>query len=128
MAVMSDFERVFEVGPVFRAEDSNTNRHLCEFTGIDVEMQIVNDYFEVIELLENLFLSVFTQLEEIEKYNVQFIREQFNTSPLNLPSTVPRIHFKDASKLLNDNGYSQDDEEDFSTENEKALGKILSDK
>jgi aspartyl-tRNA synthetase len=31
-------DRVFEIGPVFRAEDSNTNRHLCEFTGLDIEM------------------------------------------------------------------------------------------
>lgn len=35
---MSDFKRVFEVGPVFRAEKSLTHRHLCEFTGLDVEM------------------------------------------------------------------------------------------
>jgi len=38
MAICGDFERVFEIGPVFRAENSNTNRHLCEFTGLDIEM------------------------------------------------------------------------------------------
>ncbi len=37
---MGDFERVFEIGPVFRAENANTHRHLCEFTGLDIEMTI----------------------------------------------------------------------------------------
>ena len=38
MVLCGDMNRVFEIGPVFRAEDSNTNRHLCEFTGLDIEM------------------------------------------------------------------------------------------
>ena len=47
MAVMADFPRVFTIGPVFRAEDSFTHRHLCEFTGLDFEMEIDEHYFEV---------------------------------------------------------------------------------
>jgi len=38
MAICSDMKRVFETGPVFRAENSFTHRHLCEFTGMDIEM------------------------------------------------------------------------------------------
>ena len=47
MAVASDLDRVFEIGPVFRAEKSNTRRHLCEFTGLDLEMSIKSHYNEV---------------------------------------------------------------------------------
>jgi len=47
MSICGDFGRVFEIGPVFRAEDSYTHRHLCEFTGLDVEMEIKKHYFEV---------------------------------------------------------------------------------
>jgi len=47
MAVCGGFGRVFEVGPVFRAEDSNTHRHLCEFVGLDVEMALRDHYTEV---------------------------------------------------------------------------------
>jgi aspartyl/asparaginyl-tRNA synthetase len=47
MAICADLERVFEIGPVFRAEDSHTHRHLCEFTGLDMEMQIYEHYYEV---------------------------------------------------------------------------------
>ncbi|CAK0854600.1 unnamed protein product [Prorocentrum cordatum] len=47
MAMSADLPGVFEVGPVFRAENSNTNRHLCEFTGLDLEMPIDWHYDEV---------------------------------------------------------------------------------
>lgn len=47
MALCGDFERVFVVGPVFRAEDSYTHRHLCEFNGLDMEMEIKEHYSEV---------------------------------------------------------------------------------
>lgn len=50
MAIASDMERVFEVGPVFRAEKSNTRRHLCEFVGLDMEMAFHYHYDEVIEV------------------------------------------------------------------------------
>src|SRR6266540_78516 len=40
MAICSGYERVFEVGPVFRVENFNTHRHLCEFVGVDAEMEI----------------------------------------------------------------------------------------
>jgi aspartyl/asparaginyl-tRNA synthetase len=36
MCIAADFERVYEIGPVFRAEDSNTPRHLTEYTGLDI--------------------------------------------------------------------------------------------
>lgn len=49
MAISSDLGKVFEVGPVFRAENSKTRRHLCEFTGLDIEMEIKNHYNEVLE-------------------------------------------------------------------------------
>ena len=46
MAIASDMDRVFEIGPVFRAEKSNTRRHLCEFTGLDMEMSFNQHYNE----------------------------------------------------------------------------------
>jgi aspartyl/asparaginyl-tRNA synthetase len=49
MCVMSDFQRVFEIGPVFRAENSFTHRHMCEFVGLDIEMTIKEHYFEILE-------------------------------------------------------------------------------
>ncbi len=51
MAVCSDFERVFEIGPVFRAENSNTHRHMTEFMGLDLEMAFEFHYHEVCHIV-----------------------------------------------------------------------------
>lgn len=63
MAIASDLERVFEIGPVFRAENSNTRRHLCEFTGLDIEMSIFEHYDEALEVLHTTFRHIFEGLE-----------------------------------------------------------------
>jgi aspartyl-tRNA synthetase len=47
MTICGGFGRVFEVASIFRAENSNTHRHLCEFIGLDAEMEIKEHYFEV---------------------------------------------------------------------------------
>jgi aspartyl-tRNA synthetase len=49
-AACGGFDRVFEIGPVFRAENSLTARHLCEFTGLDFEMTIYEHYYEALEV------------------------------------------------------------------------------
>ncbi len=43
MCIAADFERVYEIGPVFRAEDSNTPRHLTEYTGLDLVRELIPD-------------------------------------------------------------------------------------
>jgi aspartyl-tRNA synthetase len=50
-------KRVFSVGPVFRAENSNTPRHMTEFTGLDMEMEIKKDYREVVVCISQLQVS-----------------------------------------------------------------------
>lgn len=57
MAIASDFGKVFTVGAVFRAEDSNTHRHLTEFVGLDLEMAFNFHYHEVLKTPESSFLA-----------------------------------------------------------------------
>lgn len=90
MAICADFGRVFEVGPVFRAEHSFTHRHLCEFTGVDLEMEILEHYSEVMDVLEAVFADVFAALEascgaELLAVARQFPFEPFVFKPLRLP-------------------------------------------
>lgn len=61
MAISSDLERVYEIGPVFRAENSHTRRHLCEFTGLDLEMAIKGMTTTSLSLV----LPLFTLPEEV---------------------------------------------------------------
>ena len=57
IAIAADFERVYTVGPVFRAENSNTHRHLTEFVGLDMEMAFkVCPNFDPLSLLTNFEL------------------------------------------------------------------------
>lgn len=58
----ADFERVFEIGPVFRAENSNTHRHLTEFVGLDMEMTIKEHYYEAVNMIANMFVYIFDGL------------------------------------------------------------------
>ncbi|CUF56578.1 aspartyl-tRNA synthetase, putative [Bodo saltans] len=62
MVLMGDIPRVFEIGPVFRAENSLTHRHLTEFVGLDVELVIHNHYSEVLNVLEGTLVTILQTL------------------------------------------------------------------
>ncbi|XP_058223175.1 aspartate--tRNA ligase 2, cytoplasmic-like, partial [Rhododendron vialii] len=82
MAICGGFGRVFEVGSVFRAEDSFTHRHLCEFTGLDVEMEIKEHYSEVMDIVDRLFVELFDSLNERCQKELEAVREQHPFEPL----------------------------------------------
>jgi len=63
-AACGGLDRVFEIGPVFRAENSNTHRHLCEFTGLDFEMTIDEHYYEALDVMGNLFTFIFDGISD----------------------------------------------------------------
>lgn len=64
MAIAADFEKVFTVGAVFRAEDSNTHRHLTEFVGLDLEMAFNYHYHEVVSTIGDMFTAIFKGLRD----------------------------------------------------------------
>jgi aspartyl/asparaginyl-tRNA synthetase len=128
MALCGDFDRVFEIGPVFRAEDSNTNRHLCEFTGLDMEMTIKEHYFEVLDLLGDLLIYIFNGLEKKYKAELDVIKQQYPFEDFKCKSPIVKINFKEGVKMLHEAGVKQGDLEDLSTETEKALGRIVKEK
>jgi aspartyl-tRNA synthetase len=100
MALCADFERVFEIGPVFRAEHSNTNRHLTEFTGLDMEMTIKEHYFEVLDMLGNLLVHIFNGLETKYKKELEVVKAQYPFEDFKCVSPVVKLHFKEGVKLL----------------------------
>uniref|UniRef100_A0A3B1K714 Aspartate--tRNA ligase, cytoplasmic n=1 Tax=Astyanax mexicanus TaxID=7994 RepID=A0A3B1K714_ASTMX len=66
MCICADFDKVFCVGPVFRAEDSNTHRHLTEFVGLDIEMAFNYHYHEVIDSITDTMYD--TDFYVLDKY------------------------------------------------------------
>jgi len=128
MAICADFGRVFEIGPVFRAEDSFTHRHLCEFTGLDFEMEIKEHYFEVLDVLEKVFLAIFDSINEKCVKQLKAINDQYPFEPLQYLRKTLRLTFAEGVALLKEAGVKVDPMADFNTETEKTLGKIVKEK
>ncbi|MCJ1291044.1 hypothetical protein MMC34_002586 [Xylographa carneopallida] len=127
MAIAGDMERVFEIGPVFRAENSNTARHLTEFTGLDFEMEIHNTWEEIIDFAEGLLIFIFNGLRERCTYWMEVIQREYpDAGNFKIPEgRAPRIRFADGIKLLNEAGIDASPDEDISTTNEKSLGRLI---
>ncbi|GMM52626.1 aspartate--tRNA ligase [Starmerella bacillaris] len=131
MLIAADYEKVFEVGPIFRAENSNTHRHMTEFMGLDLEMAFEEHYDEVMCVLEEMFVFIFTELKNRYSKEIATVRKQFPVDEFKLPADgkMPRINYLDGMKMLRENGYPDiGDYEDINTEQEKALGKLVHDK
>lgn len=125
MAIAADFERVYEIGPVFRAEDSNTHRHLTEFMGLDLEMTIEEHYHEVMELLDGLFKSMFKGLTEKYKKEIEAVGRQFPAEEFKWKEETLKLTFAQAVDLLVEDGVDRAILDDINTENEKRLGRLV---
>ena len=128
MALCADMDRVFEIGPVFRAENSNSNRHLCEFTGLDMEMTFKEHYFEVLDMLANMFCYIFEHLEKDYKAELETINAQYPFETFKCKKPVVKLHFKDGVKMLREAGVEQEPLGDLSSDTEKRLGALVREK
>ena len=128
MAVIGDIEKVFEIGPVFRAENSNTGRHLCEFTGLDIEMAFKDHYFEVLDVIGDLFYHIFQGIHTRFANELNIIANQYPFEPLKFSKNIVKLDFKEGVKMLEDANVHQDVNEDLSTDTEKCLGKLVREK
>ena len=114
--VGSGFERVFETGPVFRAEHHDTIRHLNEYTSLDFEMGFIHNEQDVINMQEELLRYLFKGLKKKFANDIEEL-----DLDLSFPQDIPRIHFLEACKIINTMGVKDIEEGDISTEGEKAL-------
>lgn len=124
-AACSDLERVFEIGPVFRAENSNTHRHLCEFHGLDLEMTFNEHYFEVLDVFSDLFIFIFDGLNARFRGEIETVRAQHPFEDLQYTRPSLRITYAEGVEMLQKAGVAITSGDDFSTAQEKALGAII---
>jgi len=125
MAIAADFEKVFTVGAVFRAEDSNTHRHLTEFVGLDLEMAFKFHYHEVVDTIGNLFTSMFRGLRDRFQEEIQTVAIQFPHEPFRFLDPPLRLEFPEAVEMLTEAGVEIGPEDDLSTPSEKLLGRLV---
>ncbi|MBS7613286.1 aspartate--tRNA(Asn) ligase, partial [Candidatus Bathyarchaeota archaeon] len=115
----SVFERVFEIGPVFRAEKFKTPRHLSEITSVDVEVAFA-DYGDVMNLLEEMIDYVIGNLMDKCSEELQLLEVKLEKTK----TPFKRITYDEAYNVLKDLGVEVSWGEDFSTLALKRLGRI----
>ncbi|MCP8310926.1 MAG: aspartate--tRNA(Asn) ligase [Candidatus Methylarchaceae archaeon HK01M] len=114
------FEKVFEIGPIFRAEESRTLRHLSEIVSIDVEEAFVS-YEDIMRLIEQMIYHTVKEVRERCSSEMEFLGHE-------LP--VPKVPFKnftykDVLEILEKEGTTVNWGDDLSTQSLKVLGKII---
>ena len=121
MAMAAGYERVFEFGPVFRADPSFTSRHMTEFTGVDMEMSWIDSHEDVMALMEKWLAHTYQRV--LEKHD-QIIKSTFDFQ-LEVPKLpFPRITMAEAHQLLAEIGYQLPPEKKFDLDPgaERAIG------
>jgi nondiscriminating aspartyl-tRNA synthetase len=108
------FERVFEIGPVFRAEPHDTVRHLAEYVSLDVELGFVDDHRDVLRVLRDAIAGMLDAITTRAGAAVDLLEIALPT----VPEEIPVIHFRDALDMLR----ADPDEPDLSPEHERAIG------
>lgn len=119
MAIASGYDKVFEVAPVFRAENSNTSRHTTEFTGFDVEFAYIDSYRDVMDLEEELLTYTLEKLNE--KYG-ELVKKLYDKEIVVPKEKIPRVKLADLyDELEKRYDYKVDESEktDLTTEAER---------
>ena len=119
MAMASGFERIFEVGPVFRAEKSFTSKHTTEFTGFDLEFSYIDSFYDVMKMEEELITYMLKEVKE--KYGEE-IKELFGMDVIVPETPFPIMKLADLyDELEKEFGYTVDESEkgDLTTEAER---------
>ena len=128
MAMAAGMNRIFEVAPCFRAENSNTNRHATEFTSFDLEFSYIDSYEDVMSLEEDLLIAGLTKVKEL--YGDK-IKEVFDKDVVVPTKPFPRMRLKDLYQELHDK-YNFDIPEhdigDMNAEAEKLTYKLAMEK
>lgn len=114
------FERVFEIGPIFRAEPSRTMRHLSEATSIDVEEAFV-DYRDSMNLLERIVAYVLEYVVKNNSADLEVLESKIDKPKL----PFPRYTYNELVELLRKEGETIEWGDDFSTDNLKKLGSLM---
>jgi len=117
MFTLGGFERVMEIGQVYRAEKSHTTRHLTEFTGVDFEMGFIKDENDVMDVIENMMKYVITNVKEERKEELVLLKVN-----LKVPKKIPRIPMAELKKMLSKQGKKLTEEDDLDAEAEKMIG------
>jgi nondiscriminating aspartyl-tRNA synthetase len=95
-AMVGVFERVYEVGPVFRAEPSDTARHLAEYTSLDAELGFITDHRDVMSVCRDAVAGMIDSVRERADAQMRLLGAELPS----VASEIPAIHFTEAMALI----------------------------
>jgi len=128
MAMAGGLGRIFECGPVFRAEKSHSRKHATEFTGLDLEFSNIDSYEDVMIMEEEMLNFALSKVSE--KYGKQ-IKDVFGVDVIVPKLPFPRMKLKDVYAELKERyNYTcqKEEQDDLTTEGEKLLRNLAKDK
>lgn len=126
MAMAAGFDKVFEIAPAFRAENSHTSYHATEINMADIEISWIDSFNDIMDFEEELIKYSIKKVNE--KYGEQ-IKKLFKTELVNTEIKIPRITFKEAKEILKKEfNYIGEKEDDFERKEETLLCKYAKDK
>jgi aspartyl-tRNA synthetase len=124
MAIAAGFGKVFEVGPVFRANPSFTSRHDTEFTSVDVEIAWIDSHDDVMSFEEQWLAHVLARVKETHGPDIE---ETFGTEVVVPALPFPRVTLAHAKELLRERGHdAPGPDDDLDPPSERALSAIVS--
>jgi nondiscriminating aspartyl-tRNA synthetase len=115
------FERVYEVGPVFRAEKHSTRRHINEYISLDVEFGFIVDHFTVMAMLTTVIRGILDHLKNHYQIELELLEARLPA----LIEPIPHLHITEAQALLTEHFRVEDalDAPDLTPEHERLLGR-----
>ena len=128
MALASGFDRVFEIAPAFRAENSNSYRHTTEITMLDVEISYIESFEDVMNFEEDLIIAGLTKVKEL--YGEE-IKNLFGVEVIVPTKPFPRVKLEELYKELElQFGFKMNAEEvgDMNSESEKLASQLIKEK
>jgi aspartyl/asparaginyl-tRNA synthetase len=125
MAMAAGFEKVFEVGPVFRANPSFTSRHDTEFTMYDIEISFINSHLEVMAEEEK---AIEASLREVKEKYGEKIKNEFGHDLVVPKLPFPVVTMKKAKEILAGLNIPRETEDDLNPEEERQLCKYILEK
>jgi aspartyl-tRNA synthetase len=127
MAMSAGYDKVFEIGPVFRADPSFTSRHMTEFTGVDVEISWTDSHEEIMKFHEEWLQYVYKRVKEIHGDE---IKERLGVDIVVPETPFPRLPMSEAYAILKAQNYALPPERkgDIDPGGERLLGKYIKEK
>lgn len=108
------FERVYEIGPVFRAEPHDTVRHLAEYVSLDVELGFIDDHRDVVRVLRDVMAGMVEAVRQRAARDLELLDVDVPA----VPEEIPVLHFREALRIAG----APDDEPDLAPAHERAVG------